>query len=113
VALLGGEGQGPGTGPAESGPVQVTAAPNLTHGDPIRFLIHLDRPGRVRLVLFSLAGEEVYGTQAQGNAGGNVIPWDLRGPSGSPVASGLYLYVVSVENHEGTVTRAGKVAVLR
>ena len=60
-------------------------------GTVIRF--DLDRPGEIELSLYDLAGRKV-ATLARGPrpAGRYEVRWDGRGPAGSRLASGVYLY---------------------
>ena len=105
----------PSNGSAERGLLRsMAAAPNVSRNNqPIDFLVNLDAPARMELSLFTLAGEKVYGAQAQGNAGMNTLGWNLSDNSGGPAASGLYLFYLRVVGGDGSVeTRVGKVLVI-
>jgi hypothetical protein len=93
-----------------SGLVQsLVAAPNLSNnGQPIKFFVNLNQPAKVTLGIFTLAGEKIYDTQMEGNAGLNTITWQLQNRVQEVVASGLYLYLLQV-NRE---TRVGKLVIL-
>jgi len=92
----------------------VLAAPNLTDGQtPIHFLFTLGESAKVKLSLFTITGEEVYKTQVQGQAGNNSLVWPLENQGHQAVASGLYLYVLQVESGMVSLTRTGKIAVIR
>ena len=92
----------------------VAAVPNLsTGGQPIRFLVNLDQPAQVQLGLFSLTGELVFSGQIEGNQGSNTLVWNLQNTSRQAVASGLYIYILRVDNGGPQETHVGKVAVLR
>lgn len=92
----------------------AVAAPNVSRGNqPIDFRVGLDAPAVINLSLFTLAGEKVYGAQAQGNAGMNSLTWNLSDFSGGQVSSGLYLYYLRVVGIDSSIeTRTGKVLVL-
>ena len=90
----------------------VVAAPNISHGEPVRFLINLPQPSQVTLSLFTLAGEEVYQDSWQGNAGANSFLWPLQNQAHGTVASGLYLYLIRAQTGQGVETTTGKVAVI-
>ena len=100
---------------AEHGTVlSVVAVPNVsTNSQPIGFRVTLGQAALAKVSLFSVAGETVYQAQSQGNAGLNVIPWDLVNRAGSSVASGLYIYVVEIDGPAGATFHTGKVVVLR
>jgi hypothetical protein len=90
----------------------VVAAPNIsTQGEPIRFQATLGRPGEIHLSLYTIMGELVYQSDAEGQAGLNTMVWKLNNQSLEPVASGLYLYVLTVEGGGETV-HMGKVIIL-
>jgi hypothetical protein len=92
----------------------VLAAPNVSrNGEPIRFLTNLPKPARVELALYNLAGERVYQTSLEGQAGLNTLAWNLQNQSSSAVASGLYLYIIQTDDTTGARLVKGKVAVLR
>jgi hypothetical protein len=92
----------------------VVAAPNLTDGQtPVRFLFTLGESAKVKLSLFTITGEEVYKTQVQGQAGNNSLVWPLENQGRQAVASGLYFYVLQIESGTVTLTRTGKIAVIK
>jgi hypothetical protein len=101
------------TPPASGRDFTVTAAPNISHGEPIRFLIKLPHPSRLVLSLFTLNGEKVYEAGFEGTTGVNSLAWTLQNGGGQAVASGLYLYRLRAQTARGVETRAGKVAVIR
>jgi len=82
-------------------------------GEPIRFSFHLDRPGKIQLSLYTLAGELVRQETVLGQAGENQWEWDLRNGLGRLVASGLYLYIVQVDDVPHSWTRRGKIVILQ
>ena len=92
----------------------VVAAPNLsTNGQPIRFLVNLNGPAQVRLSLFALTGEQVYSAQAGGSQGLNTLVWNLQNNARQSTASGLYVYVLRVNDDSSQEMRVGKIVVLR
>lgn len=98
----------------QPGTFQVVAAPNLSMGgEPVRFMVNLGRPAEIQLSLFALTGEQVYSTQVQGNAGLNDMVWNLQNSAGQGIASGLYIYVLRVDNGQGQETKVGKIIVIR
>jgi hypothetical protein len=91
--------------------LSVTAAPNISRdGEPIHFHFTLDKPAQAQLSLFTLTGELVYKTSAEGNTGANILTWDLNNQGREKVASGLYLYVLQAA--DGT-SKIGKLVVIR
>jgi hypothetical protein len=91
----------------------VLAAPNVSqNGEAIRFQVNLDEAARITLGLFTLTGEQIYGVQITGNRGLNSLVWDVKNNSGQPVASGLYIYVIRVDDGREATTFKGKLAVL-
>ncbi|NTV51593.1 MAG: T9SS type A sorting domain-containing protein [Candidatus Firestonebacteria bacterium] len=64
-------------------------------------------PPRLTLRLYTLTGKLVK-TLEKDNAG-TTLAWDLRNDSGSPVASGVYLYLI----HDGRSQAKGKVALVQ
>lgn len=92
----------------------VVAAPNLSFSDePVQFQITLAKNSHISINLYSLSGELVNQTGIMGGAGRNILTWDLRNQSGGTVASGLYLYVVSIDDGRQAIRRTGKVVVVR
>jgi len=74
------------------------------------FRAEADQDGPVQLNLYSLLGEQVFQTTFNGGREGYL--WRLTNQTGSPVASGLYLYVLRFTKDGQPVTSAGKVTVL-
>ncbi len=92
----------------------VVAAPNITNGQqPIRLLTYLTSQAKVSLAIFTVSGEQVYGTETEGSAGLNTIVWNLQNNGSQPVASGLYLFVLRVHNGASQETKVGKIAIIR
>jgi len=56
-------------------------------------------------------GEQVFSETINGNAGMNTITWLLRNKTQVPVATGLYIFTIQVNNGYETVTKTGKVLV--
>ncbi|HET9870469.1 MAG TPA: hypothetical protein VFR02_08240, partial [bacterium] len=93
---------------------KVEAAPNMTDGRaPVRFLFNLGQKARVTLALYAITGEEVYRTQVEGGAGDNSLVWKVDNQAGQTLASGLYFYILRVENGTTDLTRSGKIAVIK
>ncbi|HTC20025.1 MAG TPA: T9SS type A sorting domain-containing protein, partial [bacterium] len=89
------------------------AAPNVSKGgEPIKFLVNLNQPSTIDLVLFNVSGEKIFETSLQGNSGWNSLPWNLENRLGGQVASGLYFYRIEATGAAAVSTRMGKVAVL-
>jgi parallel beta-helix repeat protein len=81
----------------------------------IRFEVRgLGSQAQVKLQIFDLAGHRVYEAQAQGAETPQLF-WRLSDRSGRPVANGVYLYVLQVEDPlTGHLERVvGKLVVLR
>ena len=89
--------------------VSVVAAPSLSQdGMPIQFRVVLKDSSAINLSLYSIIGELVYSAETAGSPGLNQLEWGLRNNSGSPVATGLYIYKVQAGNQ----VFSGKVAVI-
>jgi hypothetical protein len=89
------------------------AAPNISwDGQPIKFMANLQKAMSLKLELFTLSGEEIFRTSAQGSAGWNTILWELENQSGSSVASGLYIYRLEADDGASVLTHTGKVAII-
>jgi len=99
--------------PTDSGLLQgVVAGPNISrNGEPVKFMVNLGGSATIQLHLFSLTGEEVFSENIQGNAGLNTLLWLLRNKGQAPVASGLYVYTIQVNNGYEMLTKTGKVLV--
>jgi hypothetical protein len=92
----------------------VMAAPNISYGQqPIQFKVGLGRAARIQLILFSISGEVVYQASAQGNPGMNSLVWGMENRVGRVVASGLYIYVLQVDDGVHQEVQKGKVVVIR
>ncbi|HEY5038950.1 MAG TPA: T9SS type A sorting domain-containing protein, partial [bacterium] len=92
--------------------VNVVAAPNISRNEtPIQFHVTLGQSGQVQLTLFNLMGEQVYQASAQDGTGDNILTWHLQNQVGSDVASGLYLYRITISGETLSAARTGKVVV--
>lgn len=92
--------------------LSAVAGPNISrNGQPIQFMINLGGNASIQLNLYSLMGEEVFSETIEGNAGMNEITWLLKNKAQASVASGLYVYVVQVNNGYETTVKTGKVLV--
>jgi hypothetical protein len=76
--------------------VPLHASPNPARG-AVSFAFGLERPARVSLAVFDVAGRRV-STRVEGlSAGVHRIPWDGGFPSGERAASGLYFAVLRAD----------------
>jgi hypothetical protein len=99
--------------PGEGNLKSIVAAPNLSKaGEPIRFEVNLVQSASLDLDLYTVSGELVYETRVQGRVGLNELIWNLQTRGNIPVASGLYIYAVRMEDSTGLDSRVGKVLVL-
>jgi hypothetical protein len=73
----------------------------------------LTSPSPISLSLYDMAGELVYETSIQGNAGPNNISWNLENRLGQNVATGLYLFSIKISQGFPLPNPSGKVLVLR
>ena len=64
-------------------------------------------------MLFNLSGEKVYEISLEGKAGKNDLLWNLENQSGQRAASGLYVYVLTLNDGTTVQVQRGKVALLR
>jgi len=74
-------------------------------------MINLGYTASIQLNLYTIMGEEVYSDTIEGNAGMNTITWLLKNKAQSSVATGLYIYVIEVNNGYQINTKTGKVLV--
>ena len=87
--------------------------PNLSRGgEPIDWQVVLTSPSAISFSLYDVAGELVYKTSVQGNAGSNTISWTLQNQSGQKVARGLYIYYIEISQGFPLRNPYGKVLVL-
>jgi hypothetical protein len=92
---------------------QVVAAPNISRDyEPIKFLVNLNKSAQVTLNIYSLVGEKVFSSNLQGTSGRNTLVWDLENNANQSVASGLYVFVVSIDDGAQLIRRVGKVVVI-
>jgi len=91
----------------------VVAAPNISRdGEPIKLLVNLSKPAHIILYLYTLAGEKAYDMDAQGTAGLNTLVWNLQNNANQAVASGFYIYMVTLDDGERIIRQTGKVVVI-
>jgi hypothetical protein len=91
----------------------MMAAPNVSRdGEQINFLINLTKPLRVKVMLYNVAGENIYSTSFLGNSGLNTLPWKLKNRWDETVTAGLYFYLLEVEDDSVQETKSGKIVVL-
>lgn len=74
--------------------------------------VTLDEPSPIALSLYTVSGELVYQATVQGNAGTNVITWNLVNRAGQPVASGLYVFELVIPDGFPDSPVSGQVAVI-
>ncbi len=96
------------------GSVSVAAVPNLSRdGEPVHLRVNLVHPASVRLSIYNLLGELIYQKTADGNSGSNDLVWSLENKSKQSVASGLYVYVLRIDDGGNQNQYTGKIAVIR
>jgi uncharacterized repeat protein (TIGR01451 family) len=92
--------------------VEFRAEPNPTRGSaPVRFSALGTRIIQIQVEIFNLAGLSIF----QAVANGNQLLWDLVDSSGTAVANGVYLYIITVRGYDGQVIKSEvrKLVVLR
>jgi hypothetical protein len=90
---------------AQSVSLTVTA-----YSDAVRFSAQ-GSVKELRVEILALSGQKVFDS---GPVLGNALDWKLLNSQGQPVANGVYLYMVTVKDPFGNVTKKlGKLAVLR
>jgi hypothetical protein len=85
--------------------------PNPSHDGKVKFSFTLNSPSEVNIQVFDLTGEAVWGERlnpSQTQNGVNTLTWDGVNQNGGSLASGMYLYRISVKDY--TVTK--KVAII-
>jgi len=81
-----------------------------TYSDAVRFSAQ-GSVKELRVEVLSLAGQKVFDS---GPVLSNALDWKLFNTQGQPVASGVYLYTVTIKDPFGNVTKKlGKLAILR
>jgi hypothetical protein len=75
----------------------ILAAPNPARGGPVRFLVDLTSPARVRVTVFSLSGETIWGGAFNGKTGDNELLWQAVNRAGEAVSPGLYVVRVEIQ----------------
>lgn len=92
----------------------VQAAPNVVRdGQLVKIRFISGHATKVQLSIFTLTGESVHETAAGGNAGLNELVWKVENQAGQSVASGLYIYVLRVDDGQNRDTIKGKIVVIR
>ncbi len=85
--------------------------PNPTHDGKVKFSFNLNSPSDVLLQVFDVRGESVWSQRinaSQTQNGVNAINWDGTNQNGENLASGMYVYRVTV--NDKTITK--KVAII-
>jgi uncharacterized repeat protein (TIGR01451 family) len=78
------------------------------------FVFTLTRNAAVVVRIYTISGEFIIQKQGNFNTGRNSLRWDLKNLNGADVASGTYLYKMSVTDDSGeNAGEAGKFAVVR
>jgi hypothetical protein len=91
----------------------AVAAPNISNGgEPIHFQVKLGSSAVIELKLYAITGEQIYEASIQGTDGLNTLVWQLRNKMNESVASGLYVYNVSVTDGAVQTSSQGDVLVL-
>jgi len=92
----------------------VIAAPNMSRaGQSVVISFELGWNADVTLTILNLVGEPVWSGGMKGNRGVNELVWDVRNKARQEVATGLYLYVLQVNDGHHEAIRKGKLAVFR
>ena len=108
------QGETPVSGPGRGTGLSVVAAPNISrNGEPIRFLVTLDRTSQVTLDIYDLTGEQVYEAQTEGQSGTNTVLWNLQNQMGETAASGLYVYRIQAQDGGTDDALTGKIVLMR
>jgi hypothetical protein len=82
----------------------------ISYADAVRFSAQ-GSVKELRVEILALSGQKVFDS---GPVLGNALDWKLLNSQGQPVANGVYLYMVTVKDPSGNVTKKiGKLAVLR
>jgi hypothetical protein len=90
----------------------AVAGPNVSRNDqPIKFMITLGSSATVQLSLYNLMGQQIFTETIEGNVGLNTMTWLVRNKAQEPVSSGIYIYMIKVNNGAETMTKVGKVLV--
>ncbi|OGS27526.1 MAG: hypothetical protein A2297_03450 [Elusimicrobia bacterium RIFOXYB2_FULL_48_7] len=99
----------------------VSAFPNpanIRSGQKINITYILNRDMAVKIKIFDLIGDKVYGYNAApaellggGSAGTNIITWDGKNSTGGFVEPGIYICLIEVESDEGLIKKKIKIGV--
>ena len=88
--------------------------PNPVTGDLTTFYFFAGgRADRYSLAIHTVAGRHIRTLEGGCGAGVTTFEWDLADRDGRRVANGVYFYTLSVSQGRATVTRTGKLAILR
>ena len=101
---------------AASVPAEFALRPivQMLGGGPVTLQLAIPSPGTLGAEIFSLDGRRVFTVPSAGcEAGDRRITWDTRTDEGRRAPAGLYF--VRVQFHDGvrTITRSGRIVVLR
>lgn len=101
----------PVRGAAPATALRVDRASLAVSDHALRFAVHGQGVESVRLQVHALSGMRIYDS---GAVPGNALRWGLLDSQGQRVANGVYLYVATVQGHDGqTVREVSKFVVLR
>ena len=93
-------------------PFAAQAQPNVTDGNTVvNFAVGLPNPMTMTLAIYNVADEAVYAQSFAGNTGQNSIPWKPQNQNGQPLASGVYIYHLRVDDGSNHYDKVGKILV--
>jgi hypothetical protein len=75
--------------------------------------VRLSQTAKVDLEVFTVTGEGIYSIQVEGTSGMNTLTREVQNNARQGVASGLYLYVLRVDDGTTQETKVGKIAVIK
>ncbi|HTC21093.1 MAG TPA: T9SS type A sorting domain-containing protein, partial [bacterium] len=99
----------PTAGPRSAGGVfsqdTTYAYPNPARGGDVKFQFQLPASSVVEIRVFDVTGAAVWGETLQASqtqAGANLVDWNLANQAGGKLASGIYIYRVTVGGQTAT-----------
>ena len=89
----------------------ITSYPNPAK-EKATFIFKLTKSADVTLEIYDVSAQLVY-TDKLRDVTGERFSWDCKNRAGTPVASGVYIYVIEATRDEQTIRKTGKIAVVK
>lgn len=94
--------------------LEIANYPNPVIGEFTTFYFFVgEHADRYQLKIFTVAGRHIRTIEGGYATGTKTFPWDLCDRDGRMVANGVYFFTLAVSQNDRTVTKTGKLAILR